>query len=44
MQEIRKECNDVLMKDIYNPNCNPKIYGTIYSTIVKYPKNGQKSR
>lgn len=26
------------MKDIYNPNCNPKIYGTIYSTIVKYPK------
>lgn len=20
MQEIRKECNDVLLKDIYNPN------------------------
>jgi len=27
------------MKDIYSPkNCNPKIYGTVQFTIVKYPK------
>jgi dynein heavy chain len=35
MQEIRKECNDVLMKDIYNPNITKSMRVTEFKQIQK---------
>ena len=35
MQEIRKECNDVLMKDIYNPNITKSMKVNEFKQIQK---------
>lgn len=35
MQEIRKECNDVLLKDIYNPNITKPMKVTDFNQIQK---------
>jgi hypothetical protein len=35
MQEIRKECNDVLTKDIYNPNITKSMSVTDFKQIQK---------
>ena len=35
MQEIRKECNDVLMKDIYNPNITKSMKVVEFKQIQK---------
>jgi hypothetical protein len=35
MQEIRKECNDVLLKDIYNPNITKSMKCDEFDQIQK---------
>lgn len=35
MQEIRKECNDVLLKDIYNPNITKSMRVNEFRQIQK---------
>lgn len=35
MQEIRKECNDVLVKDIYNPNITKSMRVNEFKQIQK---------
>ena len=35
MQEIRKECNDVLAKDIYNPNITKPMKVNEFNQIQK---------
>jgi dynein heavy chain len=35
LQEIRKECNDVLLKDIYNPNITKPMRVSEFNQIQK---------
>jgi hypothetical protein len=35
MQEIRKECNDVLQRDIYNPNITKSMQVNEFRQIQK---------